>query len=775
MLNSQPPAPSDRRDLHVPDRPELLPYLPMLYVAWADGDLEPAEIRAICSRAEMTEGMDEKCQQFLKGWLDPENPPSARDLTTLLASIRSAAASMATGQRRSLVELGVELAAAAGHESSPAERQALEAIEKSLGLISTEASRRLLRAERAKPRLTEPEATFGIDAMTHLLDGEYRAMRDKVRGILSRPEFAYQYGLNKDQYRQLVLDWVKALAVEGIGALSYPEEVGGGSDLGAFIAAFETVAFHDLSLWTKLGVQFGLFGGSILQLGSSRHHEKYLPAIGTLELPGCFAMTETGHGSNVHDLETVARYDPQTEEFVIHTPSAAARKDYIGNAALHGRLATVFAQLEIGSEQHGVHALLVPIRNDDGTVCKGVTIEDCGEKLGLNGVDNGRLWFDEVRIPRANLLDRFAQVASDGTYTSPIASPTKRFFVMLGTLVGGRVSVALAGLSTSKSALTIAIRYGARRRQFGPEGEAETALLDYRTHQRRLMPRLATSYALDFALSYLAAKYVDSSADDRREVEALAAGLKAYSTWHATDTIQTCREACGGQGYLAVNRFAALKADSDVFTTFEGDNTVLLQLQAKSLLTGYARQFGEMNLFGLAKYVAGQAATAVAELNPVVTRRTDEEHLRDREFKLGAFDWREKHLLSSLARRMKKRLDSGMDSFDALVEVQDHVVALAKAHTERVVLDQFYAGIDGCEEVSLKAMLGTLCDLYALHRIEADRGWFLEHGYLESAKAKAIRKLVNKLCLEVRQQALPLVDAFGIPDPVLSAPIAFPP
>ena len=87
MLNSQPPAPSDRRDLHVPDRPELLPYLPMLYVAWADGDLEPAEIRAICSRAEMTEGMDEKCQQFLKGWLDPENPPSARDLTTLLASI----------------------------------------------------------------------------------------------------------------------------------------------------------------------------------------------------------------------------------------------------------------------------------------------------------------------------------------------------------------------------------------------------------------------------------------------------------------------------------------------------------------------------------------------------------------------------------------------------------------------------------------------------------------------------------------------------------------
>jgi len=773
MPASPPSAPSGGRDLRVPDAPELLPYLPMIYVAWADGDLEPVETRAICSRLEATEGMDDRCQEFLGGWLDPENPPSATALTALLATVRTAAGSMAAGERRSLADLGVELAAAAGHQTSAAERQALKAIESSLGLTGSEAVRRLLAFERPVVEPTEPEPVFEVAAMTRLLDGDQRDIRDRVRGILSRPEFGYRYGLDRESYREQVLDWVRALAAEGIGALSYPEAVGGAGDLGAFIAAFETVAFHDLSVLVKLGVQFGLFGGSIQQLGTQRHHEEYLPRVGTVELPGCFAMTETGHGSNVHDLETLARYDTETEEFVIHTPSAAARKDYIGNAALHGRLATVFAQLEIGSEQHGVHAFLVPIRNDDGTVCSGVGIEDCGDKLGLNGIDNGRLWFDQVRIPRQNLLDWFAQVDADGAYRSPISSPTKRFFVMLGTLVGGRVSVALAGLSTSKSALTIAIRYGARRRQFGPAGEAETPLLDYRTHQRRLMPRLATTYALDFALSHLAAQYVGSSSEDRREVESLAAGLKAYSTWHATDTIQACREACGGQGYLAVNRFAALKADSDVFTTFEGDNIVLLQLQAKSLLTGYSRQFGEMNLLGLAKYVAAQAATAVAELNPLVTRRTDEDHLRDREFHLAALEWREAHLLTSLARRMKKRLDDGMDSFEALVAVQDHVVALAKAHTEKVVMEQFAVGIDACENPSLKEMLGILGDLYALHRIEADRGWFLEHGYLESAKAKAIRKLVNKLCLEVRQQAVPLVDAFGIPDPVLAAPIAF--
>ena len=105
------------------------------------------------------------------------------------------------------------------------------------------------------------------------------------------------------------------------------------------------------------------------------------------------------------------------------------------------------------------------------------------------------------------MLDRFAQVSSDGAYSSEIASPSKRFFTMLGTLVGGRVSVGAGALSAAKTALTIAVRYGLRRRQFGPAGQPETALLDYRTHQRRLLPRLATTYAIHFAIAHLARRF----------------------------------------------------------------------------------------------------------------------------------------------------------------------------------------------------------------------------------------------------------------------------
>lgn len=760
------------KDPCAPDDPRILPFLPMLYVAWADGDLNAKEIQAISARLAATPGIDGECHRLLASWLDPDRPPSAAELGSLLSNIRQAALPLPRRQRRTLTEFGLELAAYANIEIPDPESSALEELEGALGLNGAEATQQILATPRPAAEDAEPEASFEVSAMARLLDGQQRAVRDWMREILSRPDFAYAQGLDPQSYREQVLVWARKLAAEGVGFLTFPRAVGGSEDFGAFIAAFETLAFHDLSLWTKIGVQFGLFGGSVLQLGTERHHREYLGDVGTLDLPGCFAMTETGHGSNVYELRTVARYDPTREEFVVHTPDPAARKDYIGNAAMDGRVATVFAQLEVGEENRGVHALLVPIRDADGALCAGVRIEDCGEKLGLKGVDNGRIEFDQVRVPRQNLLDRFAQVSADGRYSSPIASPAKRFFVMLGTLVGGRVSVALAASSATKSALTIAIRYGARRRQFGPAGEAETVLLDYRTHQRRLMPRLATTWALDFALKHLVERFLDSAADDRREVEALAAGLKAYSTWHATDTIQECREACGAQGYLAVNRFAALKADTEVFTTFEGDNTVLLQLLAKSLLTSYKRHFAEMSVLDLARHAASQAATAVSELNPLVTRRTDQEHLRDREFQLAALEWRSDHLLGTLARRIKRRLDRGMDSFSALVEVQDHATALAKAWTEHLVLRQFVAAIDGCEDRSLVPVLDALCDLYALHRIEADRGWYLEHGYIEGSKAKAIRDLVNQLCAEIRLQAVPLVDSFGIPDAMLAAPIA---
>jgi acyl-CoA oxidase len=627
--------------------------------------------------------------------------------------------------------------------------------------------------------------TLDTAVLRELLDGEDASTRDRVREWLSDPERAMAPELTRDEHREKVLAWAKDLASSGDPAMGFPEAYGGEDAVGRSVAAFETLGFGDLSLLVKVGVQFGLFGGAVLHLGTEKHHERYLQAITSLELPGCFAMTETGHGSNVQHIETTATYDAEAQEFVVHTPSESARKDYIGNAARDGRMAAVFAQLEVGGEGRGVHCLLVPIRDEDGNVCSGVSIEDDGAKLGLDGVDNGRIAFDHVRVGRDALLDQHAQVRDDGTYFSPIENATKRFFTMLGTLIQGRVSVCGASINASKVALVVAIRHAAERRQFGPPDGEEVTLMTYRTHQRRLLPALAATYGLHFAQDRLRESLHEvfsvageSTDRERRELETLAAGVKAVATWHASDTIQACREACGGAGYLRTNRFAALKADTDVFTTFEGDNTVLLQLCAKNLLTDYKDNFGELDPLGTATFVAEQALETVAERTAVreilgriadelLPGRDEEGNLLERETQLRLIKWRQEHILQGAARRLKGGMDAGGDPFDVLIDCQDHVVECARAWVDLIVFEAFSDAVERCPDEATREVLSRLCSLHALWRIERERGFYQEHGRLSSARSKSVLKAVNALCAELRDDAVPLAEAFGVPEAVL--------
>ena len=621
-------------------------------------------------------------------------------------------------------------------------------------------------------------------------DGRWAAVRQEVRQrAREMPIFWPEVGLDLEAQRRRTLEQAQALAETRGPRLLFPKEYGGEGDVGGAITGFEMLGHGELSLLVKAGVQWGLFGGAIYHLGTERHHREHLPRVMSLELPGCFAMTETGHGSDVQSIRTTATYDPASGEFVIETPDDDARKDYIGNAARDGRMAAVFAQLVTAGEGRGVHCFLVPIRDAEGRPCPGVELADCGPKMGLNGVDNGRITFHGVRVPREALLDRYGSVAPDGAYTSPIENETRRFFTMLGTLIQGRVSVSGAAIRASETALTIAVRYALARRQFHPPGtDREIVLLDYRQHQRRLLPAVATAYALHFSqldlVEFLHEVFSATDQDDkrRRRLEAMAAGLKAVATWYTTSTIQTCREACGGAGYMAVNRLADLKDDSDVFTTFEGDNTVLLQLVAKGLLTDYAEEFGSLDTLGMVRFVADMFVEGVIERSaarPLIQGLVDsvpglsaEADLRDRETQLQLFRWRERHVLEGVARRLKKGMGAGGDAFATFNECQDHVLLAARAHVDTMVLESFAKHIEACQDRDLRSLLDLVCDLHALSTVEANRGWFLEHGQLSPARSKAVTATVNELCDELRPYAELLVDAFAVPDELVAAPIA---
>ena len=134
---SQPPL-EETRTL-VADDPQLLAYLPMLYVAWADGDLSADEIGSICSTVTKALDTEASCRELLGRWLDPAQPPSAQELQSLLVTIRGAARTLDTDQKRSLSELGLALATVGGHQASAADRNAGAA--------------RLLCHDRDRPRL----------------------------------------------------------------------------------------------------------------------------------------------------------------------------------------------------------------------------------------------------------------------------------------------------------------------------------------------------------------------------------------------------------------------------------------------------------------------------------------------------------------------------------------------------------------------------------------------------------------------------------------------
>ena len=624
------------------------------------------------------------------------------------------------------------------------------------------------------PPIERKAATFDPKVLQLLLDGVHAEVRNSVKQLVCQPEFGYYDGNDVALYRKQILAWTKRLAATGIGRIFMSRSVGGEQNLPKFIAAFETLAFHDISLVIKLGVQFGLFAGSIQRLGTEYHHKKYLLDAASTTLMGCFAMTEIGHGSNVQGLETTAVYQRAGDDFVLHSPSYSAGKNYIGNAAEDGRLAVVFAQLEVNGQKHGVHAFLVPIRGENGEPVPGVTIEDNGLKMGLNGVDNGRIWFDQVRVPRIEMLNRFADITADGQYRSDIQSQGARFFTMIGTLVSGRISIAATANSAAKSALAIAIRYAARRRQFGsPKAAKETLLLDYPAHQRRLCPLVAKTFALDFALKHLVELNENASAGNSRSLESLAAGLKAATTWHATQTIQTCREACGGEGYLAENRISALKADTDIYTTFEGDNTVLMQLVAKNLLSEFKDRLKKMRTAQLAGFLLDQRLAAVAKRDPRFTFNISQSHLRDTDFQIVMFRFRESAALFSAAhefRRLTSKMD--LDQYVAFAQMQRELLDLAQAHIDRVILERFARIIATVYTHSLKPVLKRACDLFALSQIEINKGWYLEHGVLTGFKSRAVSRQVDKLCREVRDEAVQLVDSFGIPASCLAAPIA---
>lgn len=632
--------------------------------------------------------------------------------------------------------------------------------------------------------MSTSQPKIDISQVSDALLGTWKDERLRSREVARNPKLHTIPGLSLDEDRKRTLEGLKILVEEDAIQRAFPKSVGGSENHGGNIAAFTQLVLADPSLQIKAGVQWGLFGSAIMHLGTEGHHKKWLPDVISMKLPGAFAMTEIGHGSDVDSIGTTATYDPETEEFDIHTPFRGAWKEFLGNAALHGQAATVFAQLIVKGVNHGVHCFFVPIRTPEGELLPGVGAEDDGHKGGLNGIDNGRLHFTHVRIPRTNLLNKYGDVAADGTYTSPIESPGRRFFTMIGTLVQGRVSLDGSAVEAMKAALAAGISYAEERRQFiGPDGR-DTVLLDYGLHQKRLIPRVAETLAMNFASERLLSVFdeVFSGRNDtdeaRQDLETLAASLKPLSTWAALDTLQEVREACGGAGFMSKNRFPGLRQDLDIYVTFEGDNHILLQLVGKRLLTEYAKQFAGGDKNAIAKAAAGQVRDRLSRfglrqltqgvLDLGQTGRSIDS-LRDSENQRALLADRVATMVTQIAMALRDGKKKG-DENAAFQANQAKLIEAARSHGELLQWEAFTEALEQFSGDTLTVMT-WLRDLFGFSLIEKNAAWYLIHGRLSAQRVEALAAYADRLIGRLRPQMLDIVESFGLDNELVRAEI----
>ncbi|KAH8552923.1 acyl-CoA dehydrogenase/oxidase C-terminal [Umbelopsis sp. PMI_123] len=618
------------------------------------------------------------------------------------------------------------------------------------------------------------KAAFDIRAMTYLLDGGKAAtlVRERMMLELERDQVFRLYDfhdLTKEQLRERTMEKFRSLLHHLTN-----------ESVNTFRKRMEVVSLIDPGFWTRFGVHYGLFFGA-LQGSATPGQFSYWASKGAVSLNGmvgCFAMTEMGHGSNVAGVETTATFDEASDQFIVHSPTITSTKWWIGGAAHTATHAVVFAQLIVEGKRYGVKSFVVPLRDpNDYSLLPGINIGDIGKKMGRDGIDNGWITFTNVRIPRSYMLMKHTKVSRSGQVKEP-----KLQQLTYGALLQGRAAMVVDSGNVAKKALTIAIRYAAVRRQFATKANqgVETKLLDYPIHQRRLMPLLAQAFAMHFTGTEMMEMYLtlmdqleSASPDDAdlaqvlenlKETHSTSAGLKAFCTWNCLNTIEQCRQACGGHGYSAYTGLAGMYQDFAVQCTWEGDNTILTLQAGRYLISSY-REAQEGKKLG-----AGVAY--LNNLDKLIGKKCSvkNEDIASIQVIAEAWDVVCANVVQQAAQEFDDCLKQGADVDDAYEQCSQSRLYAAKLHSYGYLFKRFADGISKASEDLQKALI-DVCYLYGLYTIEDNAGAFLQYEYFSPAQISFIRSKVNELCKVVRDQAIPLVDSFNYSDYIINSPL----
>ena len=583
-------------------------------------------------------------------------------------------------------------------------------------------------------------------------------------------DHAESYDFSIESHRGRVVEQIKYLY--SFQNITYPIDQ---ADSLKKMALLYSLAEYSLSLTTRLGVHLVLYIDTLQNLGTEKHRQLIHDAY-SLKDYGCFGMTELGHGSNVAEVETIASYDRATGGFILNSPTPTSAKWWIGAAANTANMAVIFAQLVVDGVNKGVHVFVIKIRDyDTHEVLEGVIIGDCGHKASLDGIDNGFILFKEYRIGYDCLLDRLSQIKA-GKFKSSIKNKDKRLGVVLGGLIRGRLAVVSDSEINSRLCLTIALRYAAVRKQFG--GAEEQPILGYQLHRYRLIPKLAQTLAMRCGNKLLFTLYdavrpkadLDLECDELNELHSILSSVKVVCSAFGVQIAQECREACGGHGFSAYSAISRIRGYQDVHTTWEGDNSVLIQQTAKFILKVLQKSFKGQKIAPPSLRFLKFDFEEVKRYKCGFSKR---EELERSETLLELMEYRVNYMMHTSLLKLQENSMAASDMTEAWNNSQVFFVQdLARSFGELALAREFVsfsAGIlEECKETG--GVMMKFFYLFAIDRIVNSISCYLE-GALNTIQEKIAKETIIKLSDELAMVSLAVVDALAPPDKILGSVI----
>lgn len=542
------------------------------------------------------------------------------------------------------------------------------------------------------------------------------------------------------------------------------------------VAKLKIMIDLDPSATIKNSIAYGMFPSAIQGLGTDRHTDYIFDSLSG-KIIGAYCLTEFGHGSNAKSIQTTATYDKKSKEFILHSPNFEAAKCWAGNLGEMATHAIVYAQLIMpGGINHSMHPFIVNIRDPDTFLpYPGIIVGDMGEKIALNGVDNGFVMFNQYRIPRVNLLNKNGDVTEEGKYVTPYKDPNKRHGASLGALSVGRVVIIGLCSTYANSALTVAIRYAAVRKQFGPEGGEEVSILEYQSHQHRLIPYLAAAYILQIFSEYIGTVQFqiildsfggiqnEQSVELGLELHAISSGGKPLAGWIVRDAVQECREACAGHGYLKAAGLGDIRNSNDANCTYEGENHILIQQTSNWLL-----KFWPLILNGQQfKFPLGSVdflSNAREILNSKFTCKSVEQFAHPENI-LKMYQWLVCYLLKTSYEKYET-LSKTMDPFWARSESQVYYLKnLAIVYIQHFMIQRTYITLLESQDPQIQAVLTKITALYGAWTLEKHIPTFYEGGYATgSGLVTLLHSTVLNLCKDLKNDVVALIDVIAPPD-----------